>query len=260
VFFDFERLSRLAFGSPGARYRSIDVRGRTMSEDWDDLAPWWALEVENDPAYASDVHPILVELMPKQVGRAMDLGCGEGQGMRLIGNSVFGCDLSHDLLVQANSGGRVARTKLPDLRWLKQASLDTAYSVYLLDLIEDHETFFVEVARVMKPGGSLVIVINHPAYTAPGSAPLADMEGEILWRWGSYFSLGSSTEPAGPGEVRFFHRPMAELLSGAAIAGWKLDAMIERGLSSQTIARIPGYEGQEVIPRLLGVRWTLCGG
>lgn len=228
-----------------------------MTEDWDELAPWWSLEVENDPAYASDVHPILVELMPQLLGNAMDLGCGEGQGMRLIGANVFGCDLSHDLLVQAESDGRVARTRLPNLQWIKQASLDTAFSVYLLDLIEDDERFFAEVARAVKPGGSLVIVINHPAYTAPGSAPLADMEGEILWRWGSYFVRGSSTEPAGPGEVRFFHRPMADLLSGAATAGWKLEAMIERGLSSETIARIPGYEGQEVIPRLLGVRWTL---
>ena len=230
-----------------------------MSEDWDDLAPWWRLEVENDPAYASDVHPILVELMPEPVGTAMDLGCGEGQGMRRIGQGALGCDLSQDLLVQADSGGRVARTRLPDLRWLKEAALDTAFSVYLLDLIEDHGTFFEEVARTVKRDGSLVIVINHPAYTAPGSAPFTDMEGEILWRWGSYFSLGSSTEPAGPGEVRFFHRPMADLLSAAATAGWKLEAMIERGLSPETIARIPGYEGQEVIPRLLGVRWTLCG-
>ncbi len=230
-----------------------------MTEDWDDLAAWWSLEVDNDPAYASDVHPILVDLMPRDLGTAMDLGCGEGQGMRLIGSNAFGCDLSHDLLVQADAGGRVVRTKLPDLRWLRQDSLDTAFSVYLLDLIEDDVRFFAEIARAVKPGGSLVIVINHPAYTAPGSAPLADMEGEILWRWGSYFERGSSTEPAGPGEVRFFHRPMADLLSGAAASGWKLDAMIERGLSPQTIARIPGYEGQEVIPRLLGIRWTLWG-
>jgi SAM-dependent methyltransferase len=197
--------------------------------------------------------------MPERVGTAMDLGCGEGQGMRLIGHSTLGCDLSQDLLVQADSDGRVARTRLPDLRWIRTASLDTAFSVYLLDLIEDHLKFFEEVARTVKPAGSLVIVINHPAYTAPGSAPLADGEGDILWRWGSYFSRGSSTEPAGQGEVRFFHRPMADLLGAAATAGWKLDAMIERGLSPETIARIPGYEGQEVIPRLLGVRWTLCG-
>jgi SAM-dependent methyltransferase len=230
-----------------------------MSENWDDLARWWALEVANDPTYASDVHPILLELMPDEPGLVMDLGCGEGQGMRLVDHDAFGCDLSQDLLVQARASGGVVRARLPDLKWLREDALDTAFSVYLLDLIEDHQRFFAEVAHGVKAGGSLVIVINHPAYTAPGSAPLMDLEGEILWRWGSYFSRGSSTEPAGTGEVRFFHRPMADLLNAAAAAGWKLERMIERGLSTETIIRIPGYEGQEGIPRLLGVLWRLQG-
>lgn len=227
-----------------------------MSDDWDGLADWWVNEVHNDPAYAADVDPILIELLPQHRGVVMDLGCGEGQGMRLVGRDSFGCDLSQDLLVRAETQGRTIRTRLPDLRWLRAGSVDTAFSVYLLDLIEDHERFFSEVARSVGPGGSLVIVINHPAYTAPGSAPLMDLDGEILWRWGSYFVRGSSTEPAGEGHVRFHHRPMADLLTAAASAGWKLEAMIERGLSTATIAQIPGYEGQEGIPRLLGVRWT----
>jgi len=230
-----------------------------MRTNWDDLAEWWSQEVGNDPAFAGDVHPILLELLPFDVGVAMDLGCGEGQGMRLVGGGAFGCDLSHDLLVRAEAGGRVVRTRLPDLEWLREGSLDTAYSVYVLDLIEDHGRFFADVARVVKAGGSLVIVINHPVYTAPHSAPFADLEGEVLWRWGTYFSTGSSSEPAGDGEVEFFHRPMADLLTAAAGQGWMLEQMIERGLSARTIARIPGYEGQEGIPRLLGVRWSRVG-
>ena len=228
-----------------------------MSDNWDELAEWWSGEVENDPAYTADVHPILLELLPKDVGVAMDLGCGEGQGMRLIGHDAFGCDLSRDLLARADAGGRVVQARLPDMGWLRADSLDTAFSVYLLDLVEDDQQFFAEIARGVKLGGSLVIVMNHPAYTAPDSAPFADLEGEILWRWGAYFSRGSSTEPAGEAEVRFFHRPMADLLTAAAEVGWKLEEMIERGLSTETIARIPGYEGQEGIPRLLGVRWSL---
>lgn len=230
-----------------------------MSDDWDRLADWWINEVHNDPAYTADVDPMLLELLPEHLGMAIDLGCGEGHGMRLVGHESFGCDLSHDLLVRAGTRGRAVRTRLPDLRWLRAGSLDTAYSVYLLDLIEDHERFFAEVAHGVRQGGSLVIVINHPAYTAPDSAPLADPDGEILWRWGSYFTRGSSTESAGEGHVRFHHRPLADLLTAAASAGWKLEAMIERGLSTATIAQIPGYEGQEGIPRLLGVRWTRLG-
>ncbi|MEN8041699.1 MAG: class I SAM-dependent methyltransferase [Actinomycetota bacterium] len=229
-----------------------------MSDSWDDLAEWWSREVQHDPAYAADVHPILQELLPPELGVAMDLGCGEGQGMRLVGGGdhVFGCDLSLGLLQRADARGRVVRTELPSLTWLEDAVLDSAFSVYLLDLIADHDRFFSETARVVKPGGSLVIVINHPVYTAPGSAPLMDEAGEVLWRWGTYFSEGSSFEPAGDGAVEFFHRSVETLLTTAATRGWILDAMIERGLSDDTIERLPGYEGQQNIPRLLGARWT----
>lgn len=228
-----------------------------MGDNWDDLAEWWVDEVDNDAAYEADVHPILTALLPDRLGIAMDLGCGEGQGMRLVdeGDGVFGCDLSLSLLRRSKAVGRVVQAKLPNLDWLGDATLDSALSVYLLDLIPEHQRFFAETARVVKPGGTLSIVINHPAYTSPGSAPFVDEQGEVLWRWGEYFSEGSSTEPAGDREVEFFHRPMADLLTAAAAEGWILDRMIERGLSTQTIARIPGYEGQEGIPRLLGVRW-----
>lgn len=226
-----------------------------MSSNWDDLADWWSREVQNDQAYASDVHPILDELLPDDLGVAMDLGCGEGQGMRLGNGDVFGCDLSIELLRRAAADGTVIQARLPDLGWLGDSVLDTAYAVYVLDLIRDHDRFFAETARTMKLGGSLVIVINHPVFTAPGSAPFADEDGDILWRWGAYFLEGSSTEPAGDGEVEFFHRPMAELLNSAALHGWRLDHVIERGLSAETIDRIPSYHGQEQVPRLLGVRW-----
>lgn len=222
---------------------------------WDDLADWWTAEVEDDPAYEGDVNPILSELLVGTSGPAIDLGCGEGQGMRLVGGGVIGTDLSLPLLHRAIATAPVVQATLPDISWLKNASLERAFSVYLLDLIVDHRRFFAETVRVVTPGGHLVVVINHPVFTAPGSAPFIDEEGQTLWRWGTYFEPGSSTEPAGDGTVEFFHRPVADLLNAAADAGWELEMMIERGLSPETIARIPGYIGQEHVPRLAGFRW-----
>jgi len=226
-----------------------------MGSSWEDLAEWWTNEVRSDPTYALDVNPILLELTLGSRGTSMDLGCGEGQGMRLIGVEAFGCDLSRALLHRSSANGRVVRSRLPDLRWLKAQSLHTAFSVYLVDLIEDYQGFFSETARVVKPDGVLAVVINHPAYTAVGAGPMLDIDDEILWRWGSYFTEGSSTEPAGEDVVEFFHRPMDALLTAAADSGWMLERMMERGLSEEAVARMPSYKGQESIPRLLGVRW-----
>lgn len=128
-------------------------------------------------------------------------------------------------------------------------------SIYLLDLIEDELAFFTEISRVVKPGGALVIVINHPVCTAPGSAPIGDTDGEVLWRWGSYHQRGSSFEIGGGRNLEFFHRPIDVLLNEATVAGWILEQIDERPLSPQTIERLPEYVGQEAVPRLLGVRW-----
>jgi ubiquinone/menaquinone biosynthesis C-methylase UbiE len=211
--------------------------------------------VHDDPAYEGDVHPILSELLVGTSGRTIDLGCGEGQGMRLVGGEVIGTDLSAQLLRSARVTAPVVLAVLPELSWLRDASIDRAFSIYLVDLIADHDTFFAETARVIKPGGHLIVIINHPVFTAPGSAPFIDEDGQVLWRWGTYFEPGSSTEPAGEGSVEFFHRPVADLLTSAARSGWMLEEMIERGLSEETIARIPGYVGQEHVPRLAGFRW-----
>jgi len=113
-----------------------------MSSTWDELAEWWSNEVLEDPSYPADVHPILETLLPTDFGVAMDLGCGEGQGMRQVEGKVFGCDISLALLTAANAGGTVVQTRLPNLAWLATDMLDTAYSVYLVDLIEDHDRFF----------------------------------------------------------------------------------------------------------------------
>ena len=99
-------------------------------------------------------------------------------------------------------------------------------------------------------------MLNHPAYTSPGAGPVIDTaDDEVLWRWGPYLEPGSSSEPAGESRVVFHHRPLGELLSAAADAGWWLQRMIERGVGERQAAADPLLARQRHIPRLLGVRW-----
>jgi hypothetical protein len=91
--------------------------------------------------------------------------------------------------------------------------------------------------------------MNHPVWTAPGSTPITDIDGETLWRPGAYFSPGKTTEPAGEHRVVFHHRTTAELVNSAADAGWSLERMLEAPHHDLT--------GQEGIPRLLACRWRL---
>ena len=210
---------------------------------------WWLGEVAGDPAYEEVVTPLLLEVLRPEEGlRYLDVGCGEGRVMRVVGGrgaTVTGLDLSYELVSHAGSGVVADLSAMP----LRDDWFDGVYSVLTLEHVEDHGAFFSEAARVIKPGGVLALVINHPTWTAPGSTPISDSDGEVLWRPGDYFSKGSSEVPAGESAVTFHHRSIAVLLNAAADAGWGLDQMIEQPHHE--------FEDQAGIPRLLACRWRL---
>lgn len=226
-------------------------------QDWDGIAQWWALEVRDDPVYREDVGPILDRLTREALVPLLDLGCGEGQWLRWLSprTGAFGTDSSHELLKESLSTVPVVRGVLPDLGWVKGNTVGTAVSLFVLDLIEDHDRFFDETARIVRSGGSLVVIINHPAFTAPGSGPFMDPDSDVFWRWGTYLETGSSNVPAGSGTVVMYHRSVAALLTAAAQSGWALEEMIEVPLGDAAVEREPSYAGQEGIPRFFGARW-----
>jgi SAM-dependent methyltransferase len=226
--------------------------------NWDDIAGWWRAQVATDPVYREDVAPILDRLVGTPSGPILELGCGDGQWLRRFEHhhaAVYGCDRSEQLLADAKASRPVALCSLPRLSWLRDGVIDTAFSVFVLDLVADADAFFRETMRAAASGGALVVIINHPIFTAPQSGPFMDPDLDVFWRWGDYLSPGSSLVPAGEHTVRIYHRTVADLLTSAARAGWRLDAVVEAPLGRAAIAREPSYAGQENIPRFLGVRW-----
>lgn len=220
---------------------------------WFQLHEWWVDEITNDPAYEAVVTPLLwsvFEVVPE--ARYLDLGCGEGRILRQVverGGRPIGIEMVESLARVATDLAPAVVAELPSLAFLKDGSVDGAYSVLVLEHLVDEERFFREVARVVLPGGVLAIVINHPSWTAPGSTPISDDDGEVLWRPGRYFDKGLSEIEAGEETVTFHHRSMAALLNAASSAGWSLDVVVEQ--PHHFIDDQPG------IPRLLACRWHL---
>lgn len=228
-----------------------------MAEVWDDVARWWVDAVRDDPANSTDFLALLAELLPADDdgGITLDAGCGEGQVMRAWSGAIIGADVSMPLLRRARSAGPVVCGRLPDLGWARSEAFARGICVGVLDLVADHRALFRELHRVIRPDGHLIAVTNHPVSTAPNAEPLVDPDGEILWRWGTYLRLGQIEQEAGGRSVVLHHRPLGELVTTAADAGWRLEQLVEQGPSAATRARYPEYFGQEHVPVLLGIRW-----
>jgi len=215
------------------------------------MGEWWLTELEGDPAYEEVVTPMLLDILRPEPGALyLDLGSGEGRVMRAVqeqGGLVHGVEMNQVLASRSGTIGPTIIARLPHLSFLRPNVYDGAYCVLVLEHVPDHHGFFSAAARVVKSGGTLSLVINHSVWTAPGSTPITDSDGEVLWRAGAYLSEGFSDEPAGEATVRFHHRPISSLLNAAAGSGWSLERMVE----------IPYHElgDQAGIPRLLAIRW-----
>ncbi len=90
--------------------------------------------------------------------RILDCGCGTGYNMRWLtryGRAV-GMDLTHSGLVMARHAGlRVARGDAMAVPF-RSESFDVVTSFDVLPCVPDDRVVFVEMARVLKPGGYLV--------------------------------------------------------------------------------------------------------
>jgi SAM-dependent methyltransferase len=217
---------------------------------WHDLADWWISETNSDPAYASEVIPLVRELVP-EAGIFLDAGCGDGQVSRDLASRkrvMVGCDMTQKLCTKAAVTMSVVRACLPDLKWVREGSLDGVVCTLVIEHLDNLDQVFAAAWESVRPGGVLVIVANHPTVTAPGSANIVDLDdGEVAWRPGDYLVAGETQEQADDMTVTFYHRPISFILNEASRSGWTLDLMHERGLLSD----MP----DSGVPRLLGLRW-----
>lgn len=225
------------------------------ADEWESLAGAWREAITDDPIFDTDVLPLLRRVLGHPAGEVLELGCGDGRVLRALGGGI-GCDVSLELLRRASVESPVVRCRLPDLAWLRSESVDAAIAVLVLEHIADLGGLLAEARRVVRAGGVLAVVANHPAFTAAGSGPIVDLtDGEVLWRWGPYFDEGPAPVPIGSRSATVHHRTLGAILTEAAGAGWLLETLEERPLSGAAVRAIPGYAGQEQLPRLVAVRW-----
>jgi SAM-dependent methyltransferase len=147
---------------------------------WDELASWWKTTFTGgaDQEYEHQILPLVVDHLAG-CSRILDLGTGEGQlARRLVGEGsgsapklVVGVDPSAGQLANAATAGggpsyvRGRGESLP----FAAASFDAVLCCLVIEHADDPDAVLADVARVLRPAGRFLLLVNHPIIQGPES-------------------------------------------------------------------------------------------
>lgn len=200
------------------------MSSKDRETSWGMVADWYDTAVETRESYQNTV--ILPNLV-RQIGqiggeKLLDVACGQGffaEEFGKVGAKVTACDVSPELLAIAKkrSGGGVDYQEAPanKLAFAKDGEYDLATFVMAIQNIQDVPGAVGEISRVLRRGGRLFVVMNHPAFRIPKkSSWVFDQENHIQYRrLDAYMSESSEKIDMTPGGAKkvftkSFHRPL----------------------------------------------------
>jgi SAM-dependent methyltransferase len=234
-----------------------------VSAEWETHARWWQQGYADgsDPEYAEQILPLVDAWVPPG-GVILDLGCGEGQLARRAvtrGGRAVGLDASWTQIAEAARRGGVAPvqgdvTAVP----VRTASVDVAVVCLVWEHVADLDAAVGEAARVVRGGGVLMVVLNHPLVQTPGSGWIDDQvldPPEQYWRLGEYLVESSQMEEVERGVwIRFHHRPLSRYLNTLTSAGFELLELIEPAPPEGFLSAAGEAPAAATIPRLMALR------
>jgi SAM-dependent methyltransferase len=199
--------------------------------DYDSFAEAFTAETEANLINAYYNRPAILVLAGDVVGRRiLDAGCGSGPLMAALrdqGAIVTGFDKSAGML-------ELARRRLGDGADLQVADLgsplpfpdgafDDVIASLVLHYLEDWGPALAELRRVLKPGGRLIVSVDHPF-----AITLMHREAG---RKADYFATTNLTAEWTVGGqtalMSFWHRPLHAMTDAFTAAGFRITAISE---------------------------------
>ena len=216
-------------GSEGSKaFKPVKQPTDAKDTSWSSVAGWYDELIEQSPdSYQKNVlMPNLIRIVaPKKGMTILDVACGQGYFSRAFqhnGATVIGYDISRELIDLAKKQVTKDMTfyvsPADSMPFMADNSVDVAVIILALQNIENLAGTLAECSRVLRRGGRLVAVLNHPAFRIPGRSSWAwdDKTNAQYRRLDGYMSDSQNKIDMTPGEkipakktfTLSFHRPL----------------------------------------------------
>lgn len=196
--------------------------------DYDSFAGAYAAENENNLVNAYYERPAMLALAGEVTGRKiLDAGCGAGPLTAALlerGAVVTGIDSSIAMLTLARQRlGEDVPLQLVDLRDrlpFGNETFDDVVASLVLHYLHDWQPTLAELRRVLRPGGRLIVSVEHPiiAYMIQDPLPNYLATNSYSFEW----TFGGQTAA-----MTFWRRPLHAMTDAFTAAGFRLSLISE---------------------------------
>jgi SAM-dependent methyltransferase len=202
---------------------------RRVLDDYDPMTDAWADDADIDPVKVAYDRPTILAMAGDVRGRRiLDVGCAVGvlsEALVERGAAVVGVDVNPRFIERARTrlAGR-AGFHVADisgaLPFLETQSFDVVVASLVLHYLRDWGPPMREFARVLRPGGLLLVSTHQPTKDMVLFEPEA-----------SYFETFLLTDTLEKGgrehTLHFYHHPMSAIVDALADAGFLIERIPE---------------------------------
>lgn len=191
-----------------------------MSNGWEASAAAWIADQGDAGDYGRRFvldAPMLARVRGRGFGRALDVGCGEGRFCRMLaaeGVLTVGIDPTKPLIEEARRRDPDGDYRLGMAEALDFAdgSFDLVVSYLTLIDIDDVEAAIAEMARVLRPGGSLLIANLNGFCSASPQGWRREEDGQLRFVLDRYLEERAEWVQWRGIHIRNWHRPLSRYL------------------------------------------------
>jgi ubiquinone/menaquinone biosynthesis C-methylase UbiE len=249
---------------------------KKISTSWQPVHKWYSKLVEEKGHYFHQhviIPGVLRLLSLDQSSRLLDAACGQGVLGRAIPKNVnyMGFDIAKSLIEEAKRLDHSdkhtylvgdATRELPLGEW----KFTHAAVILALQNIEDGESVIANIENHLMPGGTLVIVLNHPCFRIPRQSSWGiDEKNKLQYRRiNRYMSPLKIPITTHPGEQSSpvtwsFHNPISYYVSLIASHNFVINALEEWTRDKESAGSVKRMENRSrsEFPLFLAIKATI---